>query len=270
MLTKRIIPCLDIKNGRVVKGIRFKKLRDAGDPVEIASYYYKQGADEIVFLDITASYEKRNILIDVVKKVSDVIFIPLTVGGGTRTLKDIRMILYSGADKISINTAAVKNPQLIREASKIFGSQCIVSSIDVKRVYVAEELEAPGKTVLDTPQGKCWWSAYIYGGKEKLNMDAIKWAEEVVELGAGEILISSLDFDGTQQGYDLIFLRELSERVSVPIIASSGAGTLKHILDSFTIGKADAALAASIFHYNTYTIKDVKKYLATHGVQVRL
>lgn len=270
MLTKRIIPCLDIMNGRVVKGIRFKKLRDAGDPVEIASNYYEQGADEIVFLDITASYEKKNILIDVVKNVSDVTSIPLTVGGGIQSQEDIRMILYSGADKISINTAAVKNPQLIREASKIFGSQCIVSSIDVKRIYVADESEAPGKTVLDTLQGKCWWSVYIYGGKEKVHMDAIKWAERVVELGAGEILVSSLDFDGTQQGYDLIFLRELSERILVPIIASSGAGTLKHILDSFTIGKADAALAASIFHYNTYTIKDVKKYLATHGVLVRL
>jgi len=270
MLAKRIIPCLDMMNGRVVKGIKFKELRDAGDPVELASYYYKQGADEIVFLDITASYENRDILIDVVERTSEAIFIPFTVGGGIRSLDDIRRILCSGADKISINTAAVKNPTIIREAARIFGSQCIVSSIDIKRVYVADESEAPGKTILDTPQGKCWWSIYIYGGRKQVDMDAIKWAEKVVELGAGEIMVSSLDFDGTKQGYDLIFLKELSEHVSVPVIASSGAGTLKHILDALTIGKADAALAASIFHYGTYTIKEVKEYLAKNGVPVRI
>ncbi|MFQ6095598.1 MAG: imidazole glycerol phosphate synthase subunit HisF, partial [Candidatus Bathyarchaeia archaeon] len=258
MLAKRIIPCLDMMNGRVVKGIRFKELRDAGDPVELASHYYEQGADEIVFLDITASHEKRDILIDVVERTSDAVFIPFTVGGGIRSLEDIRRILCSGADKISINTAAVKNPNLITEAAQIFGSQCIVSSIDIRRVYVNDESEAFGKTVLGTPRGKCWWSIYIYGGRKQVNIDAIKWAEKVVEHGAGEILVSSLDFDGTKQGYDLIFLRELSERVSVPIIASSGAGTLKHILDALTIGKADAALAASIFHYGTYTVAEVK------------
>jgi len=270
MLAKRIIPCLDMMNGRVVKGIGFKELRDAGDPVELASYYYRQGADEIVFLDITASYEKRDILIDVVERTSNSIFIPFTVGGGIRSVEDIRRILCSGADKVTINTAAVKDPNLIRTSARIFGSQCIVSSIDIKRVYVADEPDAPGKVVLDTPQGKCWWSIYIYGGREQVYMDAIKWAEKVVELGAGEIVVSSLDFDGTKQGYDITFLRELSKRVSVPIIASSGAGTLEHILEALTVGMADAALAASIFHYGTYTVKEIKGYLAKHGVPIRL
>jgi len=270
MLAKRIIPCLDMMDGRVVKGVRFKELKDAGDPVELASHYYEEGADEIVFLDITASHGKRNILINVVERTADAIFIPFTVGGGIRSLEDIRSILCGGADKISINTAAVKNPEVIRESSRIFGSQCIVSSIDVKRVYVTDESEAPQKTVLDTAEGRCWWSICIYGGRTEVEMDAMKWAERVVELGAGEILVSSLDFDGTKQGYDLTFLSELSERVSVPIIASSGAGTLDHILDALTIGKADAALAASIFHYGTYTIREVKEYLAEHNVTVRL
>jgi len=270
MLAKRIIPCLDMMDGQVVKGVRFKELKDAGDPVELASHYYEQGADEIVFLDVTASREKRNILMDVVERTADAIFIPFTVGGGIRSLEDIRSILCGGADKISMNTAAVKNPEIIRESSRIFGSQCIVSSIDVKRVYVTDESEAPGKTVLETARGRCWWSIHIYGGREKVDMDAMKWAERVVELGAGELLVSSLDFDGTKQGYDLVFLSELSERVSVPVIASSGAGTPNHILDALTIGKADAALAASIFHYGTYTIREVKEYLAEHNVTVRL
>jgi cyclase len=270
MLAKRIIPCLDMMNGRVVKGIRFKELKDAGDPVELASHYYEQDADEIVFLDVTASHEKRNILIDVVERTADAIFIPFTVGGGIRSLDDIRSILCSGADKISVNTAAVKHPDLIRGSARIFGSQCIVSSIDIKRNYVSDEFAAPGKTVLDTPSGKCWWSIYIYGGRKEVDMDAVKWAERVVELGAGEILVSSLDFDGTKQGYDLIFLSELSERVSVPIVASSGAGTLKHILDALTIGKADAALAASIFHHGIYTVREAKEYLSKHNVLVRL
>jgi cyclase len=255
--------------GRVVKGIHFKTLRDAGDPAKIASTYYKQGADEIVLLDITASYEERDILRDVVKGVSDVIFIPLTVGGGIRSLDDIRMILGSGADKIAINTAAVQHPELIRIAARTFGSQCIVSSIDVKRVYVSDG-SAVGKMVLDTPQGRCWWSIYIYGGRQRINVDALAWARRVVELGAGEIMVSSLDYDGTKQGYDLPFLHEVSNQVSVPIIASSGAGTLNDILQSFLIGTVDAALAASIFHYGTYTIQDVKEYLAKHNVPVRL
>jgi len=270
MLAKRIIPCLDMMNGRVVKGVGFKDLRDAGDPVELASYYYGQGADEIVFLDITASYEKRDILIDVVERTSNSVFIPFTVGGGIRTLEDIRRILCSGADKVTINTAAVKDPSLIQRSARIFGSQCIVSSIDVKRVYVSDESETPGRVILDTPQGRCWWSIYIYGGREQVDMDAIKWSEKVVDLGAGEIMVSSLDFDGTKQGYDITFLRELSERVSVPVIASSGAGTPEHILEALTLGKADAALAASIFHYGTYTVKEIKGYLAERGVPVRL
>ncbi len=270
MLAKRIIPCLDVMNGRVVKGVGFKGLRDAGDPVELASYYYEQGADEILFLDITASYEKRDIMIDVVERTSEAIFIPFTVGGGIRDIEDIRLILSSGADKVSINTAAVKNPELIRRSARMFGSQCIVSSIDIKRVYVRSEEEAPDKTVLETPQGKCWWSIYIYGGRKMVDLDAFKWAEKVTDLGAGEIVVSSLDFDGTKQGYDIEFLRELSRRVSVPIIASSGAGNLKHILDALTIGGADAALAASIFHYGIYSIREVKEYLAENGVTVRI
>lgn len=270
MLAKRIIPCLDMMNGRVVKGIGFKDLRDAGDPVELASYYFQQGADEIVFLDVTASYEKRDILINVVERTSDSIFIPFTVGGGIRSLEDIRRILCSGADKVAINTAAVKDPNLIQQCARMFGSQCIVSSIDIKRVYLADETEAPERVILETPRGKCWWSIYIYGGRQEVNRDAIKWAEKVVELGAGEIVVSSLDFDGTKQGYDITFLRELSQRVSVPIIGSSGAGIPEHILEALTVGNADAALAASIFHYGTYTVREVKEYLAEHGVLVRL
>jgi len=270
MLAKRVIPCLDMMNGRVVKGIGFKNLRDAGDPVELASHYYKHGADEIVFLDVTASYENRDILIDVVERTADSIFIPFTVGGGIRSTEDIRRILCSGADKITINTGAVKDPDLIQKSARVFGSQCIVSSIDIKRVYVRGKSEVSDKTVLDTPQGRCWWDVYIYGGRTQTNIDALNWAERVVQLGAGEIVVSSLDFDGTKQGYDLVFLRELSERVPVPIIASSGAGTPEHILKALTIGKADAALAASIFHYGTYTVMEIKEYLARNGVPVRL
>lgn len=270
MLTKRIIPCLDMTNGRVVKGIKFNELQDAGDPVEMASYYYKQGADEIVFLDITASYERRDILLDVVKRTADSIYIPFTVGGGIRSVEDIHQILSSGADKIAINTAAVKDPPLIKKSADIFGSQCIVSSIDIKRVYIDDESEAIDKYVLETPKGKCWWSIYIYGGKEQVNIDAFQWAERVVELGAGEFMISSLDFDGTKEGYDIIFLKELAERVPVPIIASSGAGTPEHILEALTKGKSDAALAASIFHYGTYSIKQIKEFLAENGVTVRI
>lgn len=270
MLAKRIIPCLDMKNGRVVKGIKFKELIDAGDPAELASYYYEEGADEIVFLDITASFEKREILIDVVKRTSESVFIPFTVGGGIRSIKDIRDILCSGADKVAINTSAVEDPSLIRESARVFGSQCIVSSIDVRRVYIDDKSEVLGKTILNTPQGKCWWSIFTYGGRKQIEMDAIKWTEQVVELGAGEILVSSLDFDGTKKGYDLILLKALSERIKVPLIASSGAGEPKHILDALTIGKADAALAASIFHYGKYRIKEVKEYLFESNVLVRM
>lgn len=270
MLTKRLIPCLDMKDGRVVKGISFKDLRDAGDPAELASYYDEQGADEIVLLDISASHENRRTLIEVVEKTSEKVFIPLMVGGGIRATQDIRDVLLSGADKVAINTAAVKEPELIREASEMFGSQCIVSSIDVKRVYVRDEEEAPEKVVLDTAQGKCWWDVYIYGGRKSVDIDAIQWAEMVAALGAGEIVASSLDFDGTKQGYDLEFLSAVSERVNIPLIASSGAGNPKHMLDALTIGKADAVLAASIFHYGTYTIREVKEYLAKNGIPIRL
>ncbi|MEM1570334.1 MAG: imidazole glycerol phosphate synthase subunit HisF [Candidatus Bathyarchaeia archaeon] len=269
MLAKRIIPCLDVKQGRVVKGIGFKDLKDAGDPVELALKYYEQGADELVFLDITASYEGRGTLISLVERVADVLYIPFTVGGGIRSIDDIHRILHAGADKVSINTAAVQNPNLIKEASEVFGSQCIVISIDVKRVYV-DERQSTDKTAVESEKGLCWWDVYIYGGRQSTNMDALKWAERAVKLGAGELLVSSLDFDGTKQGYDLTLLKELSKRVSVPIIASSGAGDLDHILKALTVGEADAALAASIFHYGHYTVREVKEYLARHGVPVRL
>jgi len=269
MLAKRIIPCLDVMQGRVVKGVGFKELKDAGDPVELALKYCEQGADELVFLDITASYERRGTLVPLVERVADVLYIPFTVGGGIRSIEDIRRILSAGADKVSINTAAVQNPSLIREASEVFGSQCIVVSIDVKRVYIDEQ-QSIDKTVVETENGYCWWDVYIYGGRQPTNMDALKWAEKAVKLGAGELLVSSLDFDGTKQGYDLNLLKELSRRVSVPIIASSGAGDLDHILKALMIGEADAALAASIFHYGQYTVREVKQYLAKHGVLVRL
>lgn len=253
---------MDMKDGRVVKGVSFKNLRDAGDPAELAAYYDNQGADEIVLLDISASYENRRTLIDVVRKTSEKVFIPLMVGGGIRTAQDIREVLLNGADKVAINTAAVKEPELVHKVAAMFGSQCIVSSIDVKRVYIKDEEEAAGKIVLDTSLGKCWWDVYMYGGEKAVNIDAIQWAEMVVALGAGEIMASSLDFDGTKQGYDLDFLKEISNRVNVPVIASSGAGNPKHMLDALTIGKADAVLAASIFHYGMYTINEVKDYLA--------
>ncbi|MFH1327365.1 MAG: imidazole glycerol phosphate synthase subunit HisF [Candidatus Bathyarchaeota archaeon] len=270
MLAKRIIPCLDMKQGRVVKGVGFKNLQDAGDPVELASRYDEQGADELVFLDVTASHEKRDILIDVVRRTADALFIPFTVGGGITSVEDVRKIVSEGADRVTVNTAAVNRPELLYESSRAFGSQCIVSSIDVKRVYIENEPQASNRVILDTPQGKCWWDIYIYGGRQPVGMDAFRWAEKVAELGAGEIMVSSLDFDGTKEGYDIVFLRELSERVNVPIIASSGAGDPQHIFEAVTSGKADAALAAGMFHRGEYTIREVKKYLAKHGVPVRL
>jgi len=270
MLAKRIIPCLDMKSGRVVKGIGFKHLKDAGDPAELATLYEEQGADELVLLDVAASREKRNILFDVVRRTSDAVNIPFTVGGGIRSVKDVRRILLNGADKVTINTAAVLKPSLLAESAKSFGSQCIVSSIDVKRVYIPGEFEVKEKVILKTKEGRCWWDTYIYGGTKSAGMDALKWAEMVVKKGAGEIVVSSLDFDGIKKGYDLEFLKELSERVSVPVIASSGAGNPKHILDALTTGGADAALAASIFHYGNYTVKEVKEYLSENGVLVRL
>ena len=251
-LTKRIIPCLDVLAGKVVKGIMFKQLRYAGDPPTQAKIYEEQGADEIVFLDVGASPEKRKILIDVVSRTAETIFIPFTVGGGLRNIADIQEILCAGADKISVNTAAVKNPNLVKISSERFGSQCIVVAIDAKRV-------SPKK-----------WIVYIYGGRKPTKIDAVEWAKKVEKLGAGEILLTSMDADGTKIGYDLELTKTIAESVNIPIIASGGAGNLKHIYEALTVGKADAALAASIFHYGTYTVKDVKKYLKRRGVEVRI
>ncbi|MCK5160876.1 MAG: imidazole glycerol phosphate synthase subunit HisF [Candidatus Aureabacteria bacterium] len=251
MLAKRIIPCLDVKEGRVVKGINFEGLKDAGDPVEIAEVYDRAGADELVFLDITASHEKRKIMIDVVKKTAEKCFMPLTVGGGISSLEDIRELLKSGADKVSINTPVVKNPQFVKEASSMFGSQCIVVAIDAKRVC----------------EGK--WQIYINGGRTPARRDAVEWALEVEKLGAGEILLTSMDSDGTKNGYDIELTGKISSAVRIPVIASGGAGTCEHILKVLTDGMADAALAASIFHYREIEIKEVKDYLKEHGVCVR-
>ena len=252
MLAKRVIPCLDVKEGRVVKGVNFVNLIDAGDPVENAKVYDQQGADELVFLDITASYEKRGIMIDVVRRTAEEVFMPLTVGGGVRTVEDIRNLLNAGADKVSINTAAVKNPQLITEGAKLFGSQCIVVAIDAKRV-------APGK-----------WEVFIHGGRTPTGIDAVEWAKEVVDRGAGEILLTSMDRDGTKAGYDVELTRAVSEAVSVPVIASGGAGKMEHFYEGLTEGKADAVLAASVFHFREISIPELKKYLKERGVWVRI
>lgn len=254
MLTKRIIPCLDIKDGRVVKGIQFEGLKDAGDPVQAARIYDQQGADELVFLDITASYEKRKILIEVVKLVAEQIFIPFCVGGGIRDLDDIRNLLNAGADKVSLNTAAVKCPDLVRDAVSRFGSQCIVVAIDAKRSSTQPD----------------FWQVYINGGRTPTELDALEWAGEVVALGAGEILLTSMDYDGTKEGYDLELTRNVCQRVSVPVIASGGAGKPEHFLSVFRDAHADAALAASIFHYREFSIRQIKEYLAAKEIPVRL
>jgi len=250
MLAKRIIPCLDVKDGRVVKGVNFINLRDAGDPVENALIYDKEGADELVFLDITASYEKRKTIVDVARRVADVVFMPFTVGGGIRTLEDIRELLNAGCDKISINTAAVKNPQFIKEAARKFGSQCIVVAIDAKQVTRK-------------------WRVYINGGRTPTGIDAIKWAKRVEALGAGEILLTSMNRDGTKDGYDIELTSGISESVNIPVIASGGCGSLEDFQEVLTEGKADAALAASVFHYKELTIKQVKNYLKEKGTIVR-
>lgn len=259
-----------MKEGKVVKGIRFKHLKEAGDPPALAEIYDNQGADEIVFLDVTASHENREILIDVVKRTADRIFIPFTVGGGIRSIKDIRNILLAGADKVSLNTAAIKNPSLIKEAADIFGSQCIVVAIDAKRVYVDQNNIPEDRVIIKTKQGPCWWEAWIYGGRKPTGIDALKWAQKVEELGAGEILLTSMDQDGVQTGYDVELTRAVCELTNIPIIASGGCGNPHHIYEVITKGKADAALAASIFHYGQYTVKQVKEYLKAHGVPVRL
>ncbi|PIZ26747.1 MAG: imidazole glycerol phosphate synthase subunit HisF [Chloroflexi bacterium CG_4_10_14_0_8_um_filter_46_9] len=255
MLTKRIILCLDVKNGRVVKGKSFVELRDAGDPVELASFYYKEGADELVFLDITATPEERDTMVDIIERISKEVFIPLTVGGGLRSISDIRRILMAGADKVSINTAAVLKPPLIREGADKFGSQCIVVSIDAKRVESSKE-----------PR----WEVYSYSGQRPTAIDALVWARQVVALGAGELLLTSIDADGHRAGYDIELTRAVSEAVTVPVIASGGAGTLEDLYQALVSGKADAVLAASIFHYGTYSIAETKRYLAQKGIPIRL
>ncbi|TFG29047.1 MAG: imidazole glycerol phosphate synthase subunit HisF [Promethearchaeota archaeon] len=269
-LAKRIIPCLDVTEGRVVKGTRFINLRDAGDAVELAAFYDKQGADELVFLDITASSDKRKILIDLVERTGEEVFIPFTVGGGLRTTNDIKEILRAGADKISLNTAAVQNPQIITEGAKIFGSQCIVTAIDAKRVYIEKPEKARNRIVVEVEDKYCWWEVYIHGGRTPTGKDAILWGEQATKLGSGEILLTSMDKDGTRRGYDLELTSSFSQRLDVPIIASGGAGEPKHIIDVFKIGKADAALAASIFHYNEYPIELVKQECIKAGITMRL
>jgi cyclase len=251
MLAKRIIPCLDVKSGRVVKGTQFVDLKDAGDPVENAKAYDEQGADEIAFLDITASYEERETLIDIVRRTAEEIFIPLTVGGGVRRLEDIRKLLNAGADKVSINTAAVKDPLFVERASKRFGSQCIVIAIDAKRKRES-------------------WEVFTHGGRVPAGIDAIQWAKKIEEMGAGEILLTSMDRDGTKDGYDIELTRTIAEQTSIPVIASGGVGTLDHLYEGLVFGKADAVLAASIFHYREFTIQQVKSYLKEKSVVVRL
>ncbi len=252
MLTKRIIPCLDVTAGRVVKGVNFVGLRDAGDPVEIARRYNEQGADELAFLDITASSDERDIILQVIEAVAGEIFIPLTVGGGVRAVDDVRRLLNAGADKVSINTAALQNPQLVAEASARYGAQCIVCAIDAKAV-------APGR-----------WEVFTHGGRRATGRDAVEWAREVERLGAGEILLTSMDRDGTRQGFDLALTRAVADAVGVPVIASGGVGTLQHLADGVTVGRADAVLAASIFHFGEFTVGEAKRYLAERGIPVRL
>lgn len=268
MLTKRIIPCLDVTAGRVVKGISFVQLRDAGDPAELSAFYDKEGADELVFLDITASSDNRDIMVDVVRRVAAQVFIPLTVGGGLRTLDDMRHILEAGADKVAINTAAIQKPSLITEGARRFGSQCIVVAIDAKRL---EKQHTPiariDRLVID---GTTRWEVYIHGGRTPTGIDALKWAVNAAKMGAGEILLTSMDADGHQTGYDIELNRAVCEAVNIPVIASGGAGTLEHLYEAIAEGKADAVLAASIFHYGTYSIKQAKAYLAAKGVPVRL
>ncbi len=271
MLAKRNIPCLDVKDGRVVKGTRFVNLRDAGDPVEVAAEYDRQGADELVFLDITASHERRRIIIDLVARTADQAFMPLTVGGGIRSLEDIRDLLRAGADKVSLNTAAVQEPELIRHAAERFGSQCIVLAIDAKRRATrhaprAESCEG-SFALRSSPLA---WEVYVHGGRTPTGKDAVVWAVEGRRLGAGEILLTSMDRDGTKTGYDLPLTAAIAEAVSIPVIASGGAGTLAHLYQGLVEGKADAVLAASMFHYREVTIPEVKRYLATHGVCVRV
>ncbi|MEC4677042.1 MAG: imidazole glycerol phosphate synthase subunit HisF [Nitrospirota bacterium] len=279
MFAKRIIPCLDVKDGRVVKGVSFVNLRDAGDPVENAKFYDEQGADELIFLDITASHEKRKIILDIVMRTAEDVFMPLTVGGGIKTLDDIRDLLNAGCDKVSINTTAVKDPYFISRAAAKFGSQCIVVAVDAKRA-VADMSDATGEDWADDPSLRdvrlepsaegLRWAISTHGGRKMKLIDAVKWAKKMEELGAGEIMLTSMDKDGTKDGYDIELTRTISETVSIPVIASGGAGTLHHLYEALAEGRADAVLAASIFHFREFTVKEAKEYLRSKGISVRL
>jgi len=267
VLTRRIIPCLDIKDGRVVKGTNFVGLRDAGDPVELAERYNEQGADEVVFLDITASKEKRGMIIDVIRSAADRLFLPLTVGGGIRTIEDIQQTLRAGADKVSMNTSAVEDPTLIERAAQSFGTQCVVVAIDVRRSTTIN----PDANMVRLPDGTdCWYEVVTYGGSRPTGIDALLWAKTAEELGAGEILLTSMETDGTKDGFDIPITSRISESVNIPVIASGGVGTLEHFYDGFVYGKADAALAASVFHFGELTVADVKHYLNDRGIPIRL
>jgi cyclase len=255
-LAKRIIPCLDVENGRVVKGVNFVDIRDAGDPVEIAMRYNEQGADEITFLDITASHEGRETTVHTVERIAEAVFIPLTVGGGIRSVADIRTMLNAGADKVSINTAAIHNPDLVRESAERFGSQCIVVAIDAKRVADVG--------------GQPRWEIFTHGGRKPTGIDAVAWARKMAELGAGEILLTSMDRDGTKNGFELGVTRAITDAVEIPVIASGGVGNLQHLVDGILLGGADAVLAASIFHFGEYTVPEAKAFMARHGIEVRL
>ena len=257
MLAKRIIPCLDVTDGRVVKGVNFLELRDAGDPVEIARRYDEQGADELTFLDITASSDNRGLILHIIEEVASQVFIPLTVGGGVREVEDVRRLLNAGADKVSINTSAVVNPQLVADASDRYGSQCIVVAIDAKQVGV-------------DASGQPRWEVFTHGGRKETGLDAVEWARKMVSLGAGELLVTSMDRDGTKIGFNLGLNRAISDAVDVPIIASGGVGNLQHLVDGVKLGGADAVLAASIFHYGEYTVRQAKEYMRDHGIEVRL
>lgn len=258
MLAKRIIPCLDVTNGRVVKGVNFVELRDAGDPVEIAARYNEQGADELTFLDITATSDDRDLILPIIEAVASQIFIPLTVGGGVRTVEDVRRLLNAGADKVSFNSAAIANPEVIREAAAKYGPQCIVVAIDAKRRSLPDEKERGSG-----------WDVYTHGGRKNTQLDALEWAQKMAALGAGEILLTSMDRDGTKSGFDLELTAAVSDAIEIPVIASGGVGSLDHLVDGIKIGKADAVLAASIFHYGEYTIQEAKAYMAKHGIPVR-
>ena len=274
MLTKRIIPCLDcdlqVPEGRVVKGVEFKQIRYAGNPVELATKYYEDGADEIVILDITASHERRGTMVDVIERLTENVFIPICVGGGIRKVEDYTRMLKAGADKCSTNTAAIHNPQLLTDASKVVGSQAVVIGIDAKRRYVEDDKEAAkGKTIVDTDKGEVWFDCSIYGGREFTGMDAIAWAQECQDRGAGEVLLTSMDGDGTKDGYDLVLTKAINDNVDIPVIASGGVGNPQHILEAFEVADASAALAASIFHFDEYPVPVVKKFLKEKGVPIR-